>query len=42
MPEHNYNAIIKAYKKLWGLTAEKVIPDTDNDGVPFLIEKNFT
>lgn len=41
MPEQYYKALERAFKKLWG-TGDKCIPDTDTDGIPFLVEKNFT
>ena len=39
--ESYFKAMERAFKKLWG-TGDRCIPDTDIDGVPFLIERNFT
>jgi hypothetical protein len=36
-----YNSIVAAYKTLWGFP-DHIVPDTEIDGVPFLIERNFT
>lgn len=36
-----YNSIVAAYKILWGFP-DHIVPDTEIDGVPFLIERNFT
>ena len=41
MPEQYYKALERSFKKLWG-TGDKCVPDTDYDGIPFLVEKNFT
>lgn len=42
MSENCYKSIERAYKRLWGTTPERMIPDTEIDGIPFLVEKNFT
>ena len=39
--DKKYKAIETAFKKLWG-TGDRIVPHTMNDGVPFLIEQNFT
>jgi len=39
--EANYISILRAFKKLWGYP-DRIVPDTDVDGIPFLVEKNFT
>ena len=43
MSDHAYKSIERAFKKLWGdKKPERIIPDTGIDGIPFLVEKNFT
>jgi hypothetical protein len=37
----NYKMIERAFKKLWGYP-DRIVPDTEIDLVPFLVEKNFT
>lgn len=41
MSELNYKAIERSYKKLWGYP-DRIVPDTEVDGIPFLVEKNFS
>jgi hypothetical protein len=41
MSDNNYKSIERAFKKLWGFP-DRIIPDTEVDGIPFLIEANFT
>lgn len=41
MQEAQYNALERAYKKLWGYP-DRIVPNTDAEGVPFLVEENFT
>jgi hypothetical protein len=33
--------MIKAFKRLWGYP-DHMLPDSEVDGVPFLVEKHFT
>jgi hypothetical protein len=37
----NYASIERAFKKLWGYP-DRIVPHTEIDGVPFLVEQNFT
>lgn len=41
MPDPMYRHIERVFKKLWGYP-ENTIPETDIEGVPFLIESHFT
>lgn len=41
MPDLMYRHIERVFKKLWGYP-ENTIPETDIEGVPFLIESHFT
>lgn len=43
MSDAVYKAIERAYKKLWGQgDLKRMVPDTEIDGNPFLVERNFT
>jgi hypothetical protein len=41
MADLNYKAIERSFKKLWGYP-DRIVPDTEVDGIPFLVEKNFS
>jgi hypothetical protein len=41
MNDSNYKSIERSFKKLWGFP-DRIVPETENDGIPFLIEKNFS
>ncbi len=41
MTDANYREIERAFKKLWGYP-DRIVPETEIDLVPFLVEKNFT
>lgn len=40
MPDSVYKSIERAFRKLWGYP-DNIIPDTEIEGIPFLIERNF-
>ena len=41
IPDKVLRGIERSFKKLWGFP-DHILPDTDNEGVPFLTEKNFS